>query len=31
MRDVIITDLLVEKFDMAPLVLDTRQMKLADR
>ena len=30
-RDVIITDLLVEKFDMAQLVLDTRQMKLADR
>src|SRR3989475_4562359 len=30
-RDAIITDLLVEKFDMAPLVLDTRQMKLADR
>ncbi len=30
-RDVIITDLLVEKFDMAPLVLETRQMKLADR
>jgi len=31
LRDAIITDLLVEKFDMAPLVLDTRQMKLADR
>ena len=30
-RDAIITDLLVEKFDMAPLVLDTRQTKLADR
>ena len=30
-RDVIITDLLVEKFDMAQLVLETRQMKLADR
>ena len=30
-RDQIITDLLVEKFDMAPLVLETRQMKLADR
>ncbi len=30
-RDAIITDLLVEKFDMALLVLDTRQTKLADR
>ncbi len=30
-RDAIITDLVVEKFDMAPLVLETRQMKLADR
>jgi hypothetical protein len=30
-RDAIVTDLLVEKFDMSPLVLETRQMKLADR
>lgn len=31
LRDVLIADLLVEKFDMAPLVLETRQMKLAER
>ncbi len=30
-RDAIIADLLVEKYDMAPLVLETRQTKLADR
>ena len=30
-RDAIITDIVVEKFDMTPLVLETRQMKLADR
>ncbi len=30
-RDAIIADLLVEKFDMALLVLETRQTKLADR
>ena len=30
-RDAIIADILVEKFDMAPLVLETRQTKLADK
>lgn len=29
-RDTILADLLVEKYDMAPLVLETRQMKLAE-
>ena len=30
-RDAIIADLLVETYDMTPLVLETRQMKLAER